>query len=295
MTDAFRETYYCAGDGLTLYTRIYEPASNDGGCVLCLHGLTRNSRDFEDIAPHLATRHRVVVPDLRGRGRSAHDPNMQNYNAQVYLADVLTLLGAINATQVAVIGTSLGGMLAMMLAATRRDRVAGIVLNDVGPEIDPIGMKRIKQYAGRLPAVRSWGEALEQTKTVYGAAWPGLDHLRWQTLVRRAYRENAAGIPQVDIDPKIGESLRSAPDVPLDLWPLWSAQHDVPTLAIRGAHSDILSAETFARMKREKPNLEQLTVPNRGHVPLLDEPECVAAIDRFLLKLDFRAPATLRD
>src|SRR5450631_1980994 len=103
MTDAFRETYYCAGDGLTLYTRIYEPASNDGGCVLCLHGLTRNSRDFEDIAPHLATRHRVVVPDLRGRGRSAHDPNMQNYNAQVYLADVLTLLGAINATQVAVI------------------------------------------------------------------------------------------------------------------------------------------------------------------------------------------------
>jgi pimeloyl-ACP methyl ester carboxylesterase len=295
MTDAFRETYYCAGDGLTLYTRIYEPASNDGGCVLCLHGLTRNSRDFEDIAPHLATRHRVVVPDLRGRGRSAHDPNMQNYNAQVYLADVLTLLGAINATQVAVIGTSLGGMLAMMLAATRRDRVAGIVLNDVGPEIDPIGMKRIKQYAGRLPAVRSWGEALEQTKTVYGAAWPGLDHLRWQTLVRRAYRENAAGIPQVDIDPKIGESLRSAPDVPLDLWPLWNAQHDVPTLAIRGAHSDILSAETFARMKREKPNLEQLTVPNRGHVPLLDEPECVAAIDRFLLKLDFRAPATLRD
>lgn len=295
MTDAFREMYYRSGDGLTLYTRIYEPASSDGGCVLCLHGLTRNSRDFEDIAPHLAVRHRVIVPDLRGRGRSAHDPNMQNYNAQVYLADVLTLLGVINATQVAVIGTSLGGMLAMMLAATRRERVAGIVLNDVGPEIDPIGMKRIKQYAGRLPEVHSWGEALEQTKTVYGAAWPGLDHLRWQTLVRRAYRENAAGIPHVDIDPKIGESLRNAPDAPLGLWPLWSAQHDVPTLAIRGAHSDILSAETFARMKREKPNLEQLTVPNRGHVPLLDEPECVAAIDSFLLKLNFSSPATLKE
>jgi len=295
MTDAFRETYYRSGDGLVLYTRIYEPASGNGGCVLCLHGLTRNSRDFEDIAPHLAKRHRVVVPDLRGRGRSAHDPNIQNYNAQVYLADVLTLLGAINATQVAVIGTSLGGMLAMMLAATHRDRIAGIVLNDVGPEIDPVGLKRIKQYAGRLPAVRSWDEALEQTKTVYGAAWPGLDHLRWQTLVRRAYRENAAGIPQVDIDPKIGESLRSAPDVPMDLWPLWSAQHDVPTLAIRGAQSDILSAETFARMKRDRPNLEQLTVPNRGHVPLLDEPECVAAIDSFLLQLNLREPATLRD
>jgi pimeloyl-ACP methyl ester carboxylesterase len=186
MADAFREMHYRSSDGLTLYTRVYEPASDDSRAVLCLHGLTRNSRDFEDLAPHLAMRHQVLVPDLRGRGRSAHDPNIQNYNAQVYLADVLMLLDTIKATQVGVIGTSLGGMLAMMLAATRRDRVAGIVLNDVGPEIDPAGIKRIKQYAGRLPPVRSWGEALEQTKTVYGAAWPGLDHVRWQVLVRRA-------------------------------------------------------------------------------------------------------------
>jgi len=291
MAQPFREMYYRSGDGLELYTRIYEPVSDDGPSVLCLHGLTRNSRDFEDLAPHLAMHHRVVVPDLRGRGHSAHDPNMQNYNAQVYLADALVLLDTLNAARVAVIGTSLGGMLAMMLAATCRERVAGIVLNDVGPEIDPAGMQRIKQYAGRLPAVRTWGEALEQTKTVYGAAWPGLDTVRWQTLVRRAYREDADGVPRVDIDPKIGELLRAAPETPFGLWPLWGALRDVPTLAIRGAHSDILSVETFARMKRENPQLEQLTVRNRGHVPLLDELECVAAIDNFLLTLNSTPPA----
>ncbi len=289
MAQAFQEISFRSGEGLKLYARVYTRAGANVGSVLCLHGLTRNSRDFEDLAPHLARRFRVVVPDLRGRGYSAHDSNMQNYNPQVYLADVLILLETIKAARVAVIGTSLGGMLAMMLAATRRECVAGLVLNDVGPEIDPAGIQRIRQYAGRLPKVRSWAEALAQTKTVYSDAWPGLDDARWEKLVRRAYREDTAGIPQVDMDPKIGAALSAAPQSSWDLWPLWAALGDVPTLAVRGAHSDILSTETFARMKREKPDLEQLEVPNRGHTPLLDEPECLEAIDGFLSWLDFGA------
>jgi pimeloyl-ACP methyl ester carboxylesterase len=295
MTGAFRETYYRSGDGLTLYTRIYDPASGDGGCVLCLHGLTRNSSDFEDLAPHLAARFQVIAPDLRGRGRSARDPNMHNYNVHAYLADVLVLLDALGVARVAVIGTSLGGMLAMMLAATRPERVAGIVLNDVGAEVDPAGVARIMGYAGRVTRVQDWGEAAAQAQVVYGAAWPDLDSPRWQALARRSYREDAAGVPQLDVDPMIGEALKRGPGTPVDLWPLWAALRDVPTLAIRGERSDILSAETFVKMKREKPNLEQLTVSNRGHAPLLDEPECLPAIDGFLSRLEFRPSTALKD
>jgi pimeloyl-ACP methyl ester carboxylesterase len=287
----FREEYYRSGDGLTLYSRIYEAAIRDGPSVLCLHGLTRNCRDFEDLAPHLATRFQVVVPDLRGRGCSARDPNMHNYNVQTYLADMLVLLDALGAARVVVIGTSLGGMLGMMLAATRPERVAGIVLNDVGAEVDPAGVARIMGYAGRLTPVQSWPEAVAQAQAVYGSAWPALDTARWQVLARRAYCEDAAGVPQLDVDPMIGEALRRGPGTPVDLWPLWGTLQDVPTLAIRGERSDILSAETFVRMKCEKPNLEQLTVLNRGHVPLLDEPECLAAIDSFLSRLEF-SPST---
>jgi pimeloyl-ACP methyl ester carboxylesterase len=293
VTEVFREEYYRSGDGLTLYSRIYEAAIHDGASVLCLHGLTRNCRDFEDLAPHLATRFQIVAPDLRGRGRSARDPNMHNYNVQTYLADMLALLDSLGATRVAVIGTSLGGILAMLLAATHPERVAGIVLNDVGAEIDPAGVARIMSYAGCLTAVQSWAEAAAQAQAVYGAAWPDLDALRWQALARRAYREDASGVPQLDVDPMIGEALRRGPGTPVDLRPLWAALQNVPTLAIRGARSDILGAEVFNRMKREKPNLEQLTVSNRGHAPLLDEPECLPAIDRFLARLDFR-PSTAR-
>ena len=279
---SYAEIDWQSHDGLPLYARVYEGPAKPAPTVLCLHGLTRNSRDFEDLAPHLQRRYRVIVPDLRGRGFSARDPNPQNYQPAVYVRDILALLGAVDAPRVRLIGTSLGGMLAMMLGFSHPGRVAGIVLNDVGPEIDPVGIERIKQYAGRLPPARSWNEAIAQTRAVHGDAWPGLAPDRWAALARRGYREDAAGMVEIDADPNIGEALRAAPAATLDLWPLWSALRHVPTLAIRGARSDILSAATFARMKRENPDLQQLEVANRGHVPLLDEPECIAALDDFL-------------
>jgi pimeloyl-ACP methyl ester carboxylesterase len=282
MTKPYAEIDWQSHDKLRLYARVYAGPAADAPTVLCLHGLTRNSRDFEDLAPHLAKAYRVIVPDLRGRGFSARDPQWQNYHPGTYVQDVLALLAAADASRVVVIGTSLGGMLAMMLGYSHRPRVAGIILNDVGPEFDPVGIERIKQYAGRLAPVHTWPEAVAQLRAVYGEAWPGLSADRWAVLARRSYRENAAGVVEVDADPNIGEALRAAPAAMLDLWPLWKALGRLPTLAIRGANSDILSAATFARMKSENPALRQLLVADRGHVPLLDEPECLAAIDEFL-------------
>jgi len=285
----YAEKFWSGQGGLRLYARVYESPDKAAATVLCLHGLTRNSRDFEDLAPHLQRRYRVIVPDMRGRGRSAHDHEPQNYQPAVYVQDILALLEALNAPRVAVIGTSMGGMLAMMMGVGYRDRVAGLVLNDMGPEVDPKGLDRIKGYAGRLPAPKDWNEAVAQTRNMFGDAWPNLSAARWLTLTRRAYREDAAGNPVIEADPMIGEVLRAAPAATANLWPLWIALRGIPMLSIRGEKSDILSAATFAQMKLKNPDLQQLEVANRGHAPLLDEPECIAAIDAFLATISATA------
>jgi pimeloyl-ACP methyl ester carboxylesterase len=286
-----REFHWPSADGLDLYCRVYDAAGAEAPAVLCLPGLTRNSRDFEALAPHLAGRYRVFCPDLRGRGHSARDPVWQNYQPATYVADLTALLRALGLRRVAIIGTSLGGLLAMILGSVAPAAVAGIVLNDIGPEVDPAGVERIRSYAGRLPPVRNWGEATAQLRLVYGAAWPNLPEPRWAELARRGYREDPSGVPVPDVDPGVGEAIRAAPAAPAELWPLFATLKTVPALALRGELSDILSAATFERMQREKPDLERLTVAGRGHVPLLDEPECLAAIDAFLARLDFRGPA----
>ncbi|MEO7206118.1 MAG: alpha/beta hydrolase [Steroidobacteraceae bacterium] len=216
---------------------------------------------------------------MRGRGLSARDANPQNYQPAIYLQDILTLMDAVAAQRVAIIGTSMGALLAMMMAAGHRDRVAGVVLNDMGPEVDPKGLERIKGYAGRLPAPTNWDEAIAQTRSLFGNAWPNLSNERWSVLTRRAYREDETGALHVDADPMIGEMLRAAPAASANLWSFWKAMRGIPILAIRGAQSDILSAVTFAKMKAENPELMQLEVEQRGHAPLLDEPGCLTAID----------------
>jgi pimeloyl-ACP methyl ester carboxylesterase len=282
---SYTENFWSSHDGLRLYARVYPGPDPLARTVLCLHGLTRNSRDFEDLAPHLQRRYRVIVPDVRGRGQSARDPNPQNYQPAIYLQDILALIDSVAAQRVAVVGTSMGGLLAMMMAVGSRDRVSGLVLNDMGPEVDPVGLERIKGYAGRLPAPKNWDEAIAQTRSMFGNAWPNLSAERWSALTRRGYREEENGGLCVDADPMIGEMLRAAPAATADIWPFWKALRGIPILAIRGAQSDILSGATFAKMKTENPELIQLEVAQRGHVPLLDEPECSAAIDAFLAQL----------
>lgn len=282
---AWRDGSWRSADGLELCYRDY-PAREPGGlAVLCLHGLTRNSRDFEWLATRLAARHRVLTPDFRGRGRSQRDPQWQNYQPATYIGDVLALLDAAGVHRVAVIGTSLGGIVAMGLAKRAPERLAGVVLNDIGPEVDPRGIERIRGYTGRLPPVRSWADAAAQARTIYAVALPGLTDEQWLAYCRQSYREGADGVPVLDMDPRIGDAIREGPAVPPALWHAFEALRPIPTLAIRGATSDLLSPEIFARMKAAKPDLVQVEVPNRGHAPLLDEPAAVEAIEAFLASL----------
>lgn len=284
MTHAYREFTYLSNDGLRLFCREYR-ALAASGTVICLHGLTRNSRDFTALAQHLARRYRVLTPDLRGRGFSAWDPQWANYQPAVYYQDVLQLLAETAREPVAVIGTSLGGILAMALGASAADHVAGIVLNDVGPAIAPAGLARIGRYAGLRAPPGNWSEAVAQVKANAALAYPDFDDAAWLDYAKASYRENADGIVVADYDPKIGDALRAATAPPADLWTVWAALSSKPVLAIRGANSDILSAETLARMLREKPDLQTIEVPNRGHVPLLNEPGVRPAIDKLLAQV----------
>jgi pimeloyl-ACP methyl ester carboxylesterase len=225
----------------------------------------------------------VIAADLRGRGLSAWDPDPSHYQLPTYVHDVWTLLDSRRVKRVLVIGTSLGALLGMMLAI-QPERIAGVVLNDAGPELDLAGLARIAGFAGKLPSVSTWAEAATQTRIVNQAALPDLTDAQWLDYARRGYRENAAGVVAPDMDPQIAAGFRKPPTGPLQMWSLYAQIKSVPMLVIRGALSDLLSAATVERMASEKPDLEQLTVLNRGHVPLLDEPECLRAIDAFLMR-----------
>ena len=278
----FSEHFVLLSDGLRMYCREYGAGHVDAPAVLCLPGLTRNCRDFEALANWLATTHRVLTPDLRGRGRSDHDPNWHNYQPLNYVADVVHLLRALGAGRVVVIGTSLGGLVAMIMATLQPAALAGVVLNDIGPELDPAGLARIGRHVGQLPPVADWNEAAAQARQVNAAALPDLTDEQWMAFARRIYREDASGRPVLDMDPMIGAAMRETAGSAADLWVLYRSLADVPTLAIRGALSDLLSAGTLLRMQQLKPDLRTLVVPERGHAPTLDEPESRAAIRALL-------------
>ena len=281
-TTGWVDRFYASGDGLRLHYRDYAGPGPSSSPVLCLPGLTRNSRDFEVLALRIARHRRVLCADLRGRGQSQHDPNWQNYHPGTYLADLAALLVDAGVERIVLLGTSLGGILSMMISATRPQAVAGVILNDVGPEVAPEGLARISKYVGRHAPVSNWDEAVAQVRATYEFAMPGLSDEEWLAHARRSYSE-VDGVPRLDVDPMIGEAVRAAPTAAApDLWPLFAALRPIPTLVIRGGTSDILSVATFDRMAREKPDLVRVTVAHRGHTPLLDEPECVAAIDNFL-------------
>ncbi len=281
---AFAEKFFRSRDGLQLYFRDYDGDARKAP-VLCLHGLTRNSRDFAALAGHIAPSRRVLVPDQRGRGRSQYDATWLNYHPGTYVDDMWTLLGELSIERVIVIGTSLGGLMAMLMAAMRPQMLASVVLNDIGPEIDPAGVARIQSYVGRLPPVRTWDDAAAQMKTVFGVALPDYDEQRWRELARNSFDEGDDGVPRLAADPRIGDAARSIPPPPGAVQGMWLAfgqLRDIPALALRGAHSDLLSAATLERMQREVPDLVAVTVPNRGHAPQLDEPQSLRAIDAFL-------------
>jgi pimeloyl-ACP methyl ester carboxylesterase len=284
MTVSATDYFYDSADGLHLYCGRHTAQRSGGVPVLCLPGLTRNSRDFGTLAAHLSEQHEVLTADLRGRGRSAWDPDPTHYQLPTYVQDAWALLQSLSVSRVVVVGTSLGGLTGMVMAAIKPDLIGGLILNDAGPEVDSAGLRRIAGYAGKLPSVLSWAEAAAQAKSVYGLALPGLTDKDWLDYAHRGYRENAAGVPIPDMDPTIGEAFKNPATSPMDLWPLYAQIKSVPMLVIRGELSDLLSAATVARMVREKPDLHHITVANRGHTPLLNEPECLTAIDAFVAR-----------
>ncbi|HEY7638734.1 MAG TPA: alpha/beta hydrolase [Steroidobacteraceae bacterium] len=284
---SFAEKFVSSRDGLQIYYRDYAGNATKVP-VLCLHGLTRNSRDFANLAEHIAPARRVLVPDQRGRGRSQYDTNWLNYHPGTYIEDMWTLLRAASVERVVVMGTSLGGLMAMLMAATRPQMIAGVVLNDIGPEIDPTGVARIQAYAGRLPPVRTWDDAAAQMKMTFGLTFPDYDERQWHEFARNSFDEGEDGVPRLAADPKIGDAVRSIPAPPNAAEAMWLAfgqLRNVPALALRGAHSDLLSAATFERMQQQVASLVAVTVRNRGHAPQLDEPDSLRAIDTFLAGL----------
>ncbi len=283
------ERFVKSRDGLALYCALRGTQHHEAGpSVLCLPGLTRNSRDFAQLAEWLAGSRQVLTPDLRGRGRSDYDPQFMNYQPAKYADDVLAMLEQLAVERVVVIGTSLGGLIAMLLAALRPGMLAGVVLNDIGPEIDPAGAIRIARYVGQLPPVTNWDEAAAQAKQINSTALPDFGPDDWMRFARCTYRDDGHGRPVLDMDPMIGAALLAGAGATPDLWPLYGALASIPTLLIRGETSDILSDATLAKMLERKADLEVLRVPGRGHAPTLDEPACRAAIAAFLQRV---APA----
>lgn len=280
---AYQDVYYESTDGLRLYARDYAHGS-PRATVLCMHGLTRNSADFGKLAAALNDDYRVISVDQRGRGLSARDANPENYNPVVYMRDMWTLLDHLGLDRVVAVGTSMGGVISLVMGSTAPERFQGVVLNDIGPVIDPAGIERIRSYVGQLPPVTSWDDAAAQVRSTNAIAFPDYSDDDWLAFARNVYRENAAGVPEVDYDLAISQSLKES-NVPVDLWPAFDAMESIPMLVVRGATSDILAPDCVAEMQRRNPGVASVEVRNRGHAPMLDEPEANAAIRQFLERL----------
>jgi pimeloyl-ACP methyl ester carboxylesterase len=283
---SFAEREWRSKDGLRLYSRDY--AGGSGDCrvpVICLHGLTRNSKDFEDVAPRLAEAgRRVLVPDVRGRGRSDRDPNPQNYHPKVYARDVLTLMDSLGVSSAVVVGTSMGGLITMALSAIRLKAIAAVVLNDVGPEVDRRGIERILSYAGKPVSIGSWDDAADYVRQINGAAFPEYSPADWAAFARRTFRDEY-GEPVLDYDSAITVPLGKEPPKTssrLASMLFRRMARRRPTLLVRGELSDLTTAEIAARMKRSAPALRLAVVPGVGHAPMLSEPVAAKAIDDFL-------------
>ncbi len=278
---SYRERRFTSRNGLNLYFRDYGDPLSDRTPVLCLAGLTRNSKDFHDIAERLATRRRVICPDYRGRGRSDADPDRRNYVPRVYVDDVLHLVALTGLHRAVVVGTSLGGLLAMALAAASPTMLAGVVLNDIGPEIGSSGLQAIIAYVRSdrpQPDLRTAERELRDLQ-------PRLrfqNDAMWSKLVRNSYLRCDDGMYRFDWDVAIVEPLLGGHKAVPDMWPLFRALGRVPTLALRGEFSDILTPDCFERMATVMPDLRRVGVSGTGHAPSLDEPECVDAIEAFL-------------
>ncbi len=268
---------YQSADGLDLYYT----DEGKGLPVIALAGLTRNGADFDHVAPHLSVR--LIRPDYRGRGQSAWaDP--QTYTVPQEAKDVLALMDHLGLKKAAILGTSRGGLIAMMLAATAKDRLMGVALNDIGPEIAPLGLDVIKGYIGRNPAQKTY-EAAANARAKLWTHFEDVPMERWLAEAKAHYKETPDGLI-IRYDPKLRDAvLKAFDETPPDLWPLFDALEGLPLALLRGANSDLLTAETANEMARRRPDMIRADVSRRGHVPFLDEPQSLEALRAWLEKM----------
>ena len=282
MTDEaeYEDGYFVVRDGLKLHYRDY-PGSPRRPPLLCLPGLTRNVRDFEKFAELYSPRFRVLALDFRGRGESDYDPLPARYNPLTYVSDVLELLQHAGIAQAIFVGTSLGGLVTMAMASMAPDRIAAAILNDVGPELNRLGLDRIQAYVGKDERFGTWEDAGAAIASNQAGAFPDYGDTDWIAMAGRNCRERDGAI-RFDYDPAIAVPFQAPPpETPFDWWPLFRALSAKPLLVIRGELSDLLSAQALERMQAEAPQMQSVTVPGVGHAPLLNEPEAEAAIDAF--------------
>lgn len=285
MDSTFQDRHWTSPDGLRLHFRDY-PGNPDRLPVLCLHGLTRNARDFELLADHIAPTRRVLALDMRGRGDSEYAKDSATYIPMTYVGDVIALLEQEGIARFVSIGTSLGGLMTMLLAALAPGRVAGAVLNDIGPEVDPSGIDRIREYVGQARSFPTWMHAARTLQDVHGASHPGFAIEDWLAMAKRCMVIQQNGRIGFDYDMAIAEPFRDAEGaVPPDLWPAFDALKGTPLLIVRGGASDLLKPDTMAQMIARHGNADSVVIPDVGHAPTLDEPEAVDAIDRLLARV----------
>ncbi len=284
LTESYKDIYFKSAEGLTLYARDYDN-NTDKPALLCLHGLTRNSADFHDLALHLNERFRIITVDQRGRGKSENDPDPSKYRPDIYCSDVFALLENLKLQNVVVIGTSMGGIMIMMMAAEKPGLFRGAIINDIGPEIDPAGLIRIQGYVGATHEFASWEDAARSIKTQQGTdVFPLYSFDDWLAFAKRTCVEKADGKIQFAYDPALANPFKDDETVssPVDMWPLFESLHSIPVMTIRGQRSDILSEQTLNAMERSHPDFKAVTIPDIGHAPILTEPQSLKAIDSFL-------------
>lgn len=283
------DIFFRSRDGLRLHARFYPAPGSPRRTALCLPGLTRNHRDFNDLARFLSRpgpeQRAVLCIDYRGRGLSEWDSDWKNYAVPLEMFDVIDLLVHQDLHDVAVIGTSRGGLIAMVMGAAQPSAIGAVVLNDIGPVIETDGLTRIATYVGRIPLPRTWDEATRIVKNGNASQFPGVPDAMWPEIARQLYNEKN-GRPDHGYDPELKNAL-SVLDGPMpELWPQFASLTRVPMMVLRGAHSDLLTNETVAEMGRRHPNFIAATVPGEGHAPLLKDDASMSAISSFLARAD---------
>jgi len=277
---SFIDVFYTSDDGLRLYARDYPGPAPDAPCVVCMPGLTRNSKDFAALAESLSDEYRVICPDQRGRGRSEIDPKPEQYRPDRYAQDMRRMLDVMGIERVALIGTSLGGLMALILMVHDSARVVGAVLNDIGPEVDPRGTARIASYVGKLAPVKTWDEAIQRTADINGPSFPEFTRAEWEDMTANTFHL-VDNVPVADYDPAISKGIAQGTATP-DLWPLFETLAEKAILVIRGELSDILAHETLVEMHRRMPHIGSVEIERVGHAPTLNEPHSRVAIRAFL-------------